>query len=209
MESHDNPVLCTLSNPPPLKRGEFFLGLCPGQQYSRLRTRSKNHGPVPHTDHMTPEESLTKLEITLPEAPAGVGAYLPWNRTGNLIITSGQLPWIDGKMAFEGKLGVEFDAEQGYAAARTCAINALAQLRDAAGSLDGIAKIVRLEGYVHTAPEFRDHPRVLDGASELFNKVFGDAGRHARVALGIANMPLNAAVQLCVWAEEKPDSVSF
>ena len=112
-------------------------------------------------------------------------------------------------MAYEGKLGAEFDEAQGYEAAKICGLNALAQLRDAAGTLDHIARIVRLEGYVHTAPGFRGHPKVLDGASELFNHVFGDEGKHARLALGINEMPLGAAVQLCVWAELKSESVSY
>ncbi len=146
-----------------------------------------------------------ELGLTLPSPPPGVGAYIPWNRTGNLVITSGQLPWVNGEMAFAGKLGAEFNEEQGYEAARICGLNALAQLRDAAGTLDQVVKIVRLEGYVHTAPGFRGHPQVLNGASELFNQVFGDAGKHARLALGIDEMPLDAAVQLCVWAELKPD----
>lgn len=102
-------------------------------------------------------------------------------------------------MAFPGKLGAEWDETQGYEAAKLCGLNALAQLHDAAGSL---------EGYVHAAPGFRGHPEVLNGASDLMNEVFGDAGRHARVALGISEMPLDAAVQTCVWAELKPDAMS-
>jgi len=159
--------------------------------------------------NMSPEERLIKLGITLPSAPPGVGAYIPWNRTGHLLVTSGQLPWVNGEMAYEGKLGAEFDEVQGYEAAKICGLNALAQLRDAAGTLDHIARIVRLEGYVHTAPGFRGHPKVLDGASELFNHVFGEEGKHARLALGINEMPLGAAVQLCVWAELKPETVSY
>ena len=158
---------------------------------------------------MSPEETLTSLRLTLPAPPPGVGAYIPWNRTGNLIVTSGQLPWVDGKMAYAGKVGDALDEKQGYEAAKICGLNALAQLADAAGSLDNIAQIVRVEGYVHAATGFRGHPQVLNGASDLFNQVFGDPGKHARLALGITEMPLDAAVQLCVWAEVKPDSVSF
>ena len=150
---------------------------------------------------MTPEERLEELGITLPEPPGAVAAYVPWVRTENLIFTSGQLPWRDGELAYVGKLGAALSVEDGYQAARLCAINAIAQLKEAAGELSLIRLIVRLEGNVHSAPGFRDHPQVLNGASELFNKVFGDAGRHTRTALGINEMPLGAAVQLSVFAE--------
>jgi enamine deaminase RidA (YjgF/YER057c/UK114 family) len=150
---------------------------------------------------MTAEAKLRELGITLPPAPPGVGAYVPWVRTGNLVLTSGQLPWLEGKLAYTGKLGAELGIDQGYQAARLCAINAIAQLKAAAGDLDRVRQVVRLEGYVHAAPGFRDHPKVLNGASELFNAVFGERGRHARVALGINEMPLDAAVQLSLIAE--------
>jgi enamine deaminase RidA (YjgF/YER057c/UK114 family) len=122
-------------------------------------------------------------------------------RTGNLVFTSGQLPWRDGKLMYPGKVGAEVSIEQGYQAARQSALNALAQLKAAAGDLEKVRQIVRVEGLVHAAPGFQEHPKVLDGASELFNAVLGPRGRHARTALGINEMPLNAAVQLCVIAE--------
>ncbi len=150
---------------------------------------------------MSPEERLTQLDITLPSAPAGVGSYIPWIRTGDHVVTSGQLPWKDGEIAYKGRLGEEISVEDGYSAARQCAINALAQLKEAVGELGKVRQIIRLDGFVHTAPGFRGHPQVLNGASELFNEVFGDRGRHTRLALGISEMPLDAAVQLCVWAE--------
>jgi enamine deaminase RidA (YjgF/YER057c/UK114 family) len=150
---------------------------------------------------MTADEKLRELGITLPPAPAAVGAYLPWVRTGNLVFTSGQLPWLEGKLAYTGKLGADLGVEQGYQAARLCAINGIAQLKAAAGDLERVRQIVRIEGYVHAAPGFHDHPKVLNGASELLNEVFGTRGRHARTALGINEMPLNAAVQLSVIAE--------
>ena len=153
---------------------------------------------------MSFEDRLTELGITLPPAPAGVGAYVPWVRTGNWIITSGQLPWRDGKLAYIGKLGADVTLEQGYDAARVCAINAIAQLKSAVADLQRIARIVRLEGFVHAAPGFHEHPIVLNGASELFLAVFGDRGKHARTALGINEMPLNAAVQISVIAEVEP-----
>ncbi len=150
---------------------------------------------------MTAEEQLHRLGLSLPTAPAAVAAYEPWVRTGNLVFTSGQLPWRDGRMAFTGRLGAELTVEQGYQAARQCALNVLAQLKAATGDLAKVRRLVRVEGYVHCAPGFRGHPQVLNGASELFNAVFGARGAHARLAVGISDMPLDAAVQLTVTAE--------
>ena len=150
---------------------------------------------------MSVEAKLTELGIELPPPPPAVAAYEPWMRTGNLVFTSGQLPWRDGEMAYSGRCGEEITEDQGYQAARQCAINAIAQIKAAAGDLDRVKRIVKVAGYVHTAPGFRGHPQVLNGASELFNAVFGERGRHARLAIGIDEMPLNAAVQICVTAE--------
>jgi len=150
---------------------------------------------------MSIETKLEELGITLPEAPAAVAAYQPWIRTGNLIFTSGQLPFRDGQIAYEGKLGVELSQDDGYQAARQCALNAIAQLKAASGNLDKIQKIVRIEGYVHCADGFRGHPQVLNGASDLVAEIFGEKGKHTRLALGINEMPLNAAVQLAMTAE--------
>lgn len=150
---------------------------------------------------MSPEEKLKSLGIELPAAPKPVGAYVTWVRTGNLVTTSGQLPWVNGVMQYPGRLGAEVGTEDGYQAARIAGLNALAQLKAAVGSLDKIKRIVRLEGYVHCTQEFRAHPRVLDGCSDLLVSVFGDGGLHTRIALGIYAMPLEACVQLVVWAE--------
>lgn len=150
---------------------------------------------------MSVHETLARLGITLPHPPAPVGAYVPWVQTGKLIMTSGQLPWKEGTMMWPGRLGEQVTVEQGYQAARLAAVNALAQIQAACGDLERVRRILRLEGYVHCAPGFRDHPKVLDGASDLMLEVFGERGRHARIALGIADMPLNAAIQLAVWAE--------
>jgi len=147
------------------------------------------------------ETKLKELGITLPEAPAAVAAYQPWIQTGNLIFTSGQLPFRDGQIAYEGKLGSELSEEDGYQAARQCALNAIAQLKAASGNLDKIQKIVRIEGYVHCADGFRGHPQVLNGASDLVAEIFEEKGIHTRLALGINEMPLNAAVQLAMTAE--------
>ncbi len=151
---------------------------------------------------MTALENLARLGLTLPPPPAAVGNYDAWVRTGALVVTSGQLPWVDGRLRFPGRLGAEVGDEQGYQAARIAALNAIAQLAQAAGGdLERVARIVRVEGNVHCAPGFRGHPQVLNGASDLLVEVFEARGRHTRTALGIAEMPLDACVQLSVWAE--------
>lgn len=147
------------------------------------------------------EEKLKSLGIELPVAPPPVGFYVPVIRTGNLVITSGQLPFVGKEIAFTGKIGATLHEEDGRDAARLCAVNALSQIKACVGSLTNVKRIVRVEGYVHSAPGFQAQPQVLNGASELFVELFGDAGRHTRIALGVAEMPLNAAVQLSVWAE--------
>jgi enamine deaminase RidA (YjgF/YER057c/UK114 family) len=144
---------------------------------------------------------LRELGIELPPPPKPVGAYVTVIRSGNLVITSGQLPWQDGKLAYTGKLGTHLTTEQGYAAARIAGINALAQIHSVLGDLDKVRQIVRLEGYVHCGPDFRDHPQVLNGCSELLVSVFGERGKHTRTAVGIHEMPLDSPVQLIVWAE--------
>jgi enamine deaminase RidA (YjgF/YER057c/UK114 family) len=148
----------------------------------------------------TVEQRLRQLGIELPPAPGAVAAYVPVIRTGNLVITSGQLPWKGDRLLHTGKLGTDLSVEQGYEAARQCAINAIAQLKAALDDLELVQQIVRLEGYVHCGPGFRQQPQVLNGASELLNAVFGERGRHTRTALGIHEMPLDAPVQLVLWA---------
>lgn len=150
---------------------------------------------------MTAEENLARLGLTLPEPPAAVGNYSAWVRTGELVVTSGQLPWEGKVMKYVGRLGAELTVEQGYAAARLAALNAVAQLKDAAGDLEKIVRIVRVEGNVHCADGFREHPQVLNGASDLLVEIFEERGMHTRTALGIHAMPLDAAVQLSVFAE--------
>lgn len=150
---------------------------------------------------MTPEQKLAQMGIELPAPPDAVGAYVTHIRTGNLVTTSGQLPWRNKAMQYPGRLGAEVSSADGYQAARLACINALAQLKAELGSLDRVARIVRLEGYVHCTEGFRDHPRVLDGASDLLLQVFGETGKHVRIALGIHAMPLDSPLQLVVWAE--------
>jgi enamine deaminase RidA (YjgF/YER057c/UK114 family) len=150
---------------------------------------------------MSPEERLAELGLELPPAPAGVGAYVPWARTGNLVMTSFQLPWRGERLAYTGQLGAEVTLEQGHEAARICALNGIAQLKDAAGELSRVARVLRLEGHVGCTPYFTDLPQVLNGASELVNEIFGERGRHTRTAEGHLVMPLEAPVMVGFWAE--------
>jgi enamine deaminase RidA (YjgF/YER057c/UK114 family) len=150
---------------------------------------------------MTPEERLAELGLELPEPPPAVGAYVPWAKTGSLVVTSFQLPWRDGELLLTGKLGADLTVEQGYETARLCALNGIAQLRQAAGELSRVRQLVRLEGHVGCSEDFDDIPAVLNGASDLVNAVFGEHGRHARTALGHIVMPLSSPVMIGFWAE--------
>jgi enamine deaminase RidA (YjgF/YER057c/UK114 family) len=147
------------------------------------------------------EGRLADLKIELPPPPPGVGAYVPVIEVGPWIVTSGQLPWLGKQLAFTGPVGGRLTVQDGYESARLCAINAIAQLKSAVYDLDRIRQIFRVEGYVYSAPGFRDQPKVLNGASDLLVDVFGERGKHTRTALGISEMPLDAPVQLVVWAQ--------
>ena len=150
---------------------------------------------------MNPEENLRKLGLALPPAPAPVGAYVPAVTVGDLVTTSGQLPIADGKLVATGKVGAGLTTEVAAEAARTAALNALAQVAAAAGGLSRIVRIVRVGVFVNSAPGFIAQPKVANGASELFVAVFGDAGRHARTAVGVNELPLDAAVEVEVTAQ--------
>ena len=147
------------------------------------------------------EQRLSRMGHTLPAAPAPVGYYVPVLRVGNLVITSGQLPFVGKELAFHGKVGGTLSIEDGQHAARLCVLNALAQIKACVGSLEQVTRIARLEGYVQSAPGFHQQPLVLNAASEILAEAFGEAGKHSRVALGIHEMPLDAPVQLAIWAE--------
>jgi enamine deaminase RidA (YjgF/YER057c/UK114 family) len=143
------------------------------------------------------EDRLAALGITLPAAVAPAANYVPARRTGPYVYISGQVPTADGKDQFVGKLGRDVSIEDGQKAARLCAINILAQLRATlGGSLDSVVGCVRLGGFVNSIPEFGDQPKVINGASDLMVEVFGDAGRHARAAVGCAALPRNVAVEV-------------
>ena len=145
----------------------------------------------------TVEKKLAELGIVLPEPVAPVANYVPFVRTGNFMVVSGQL-CLDaaGKLVAKGQLGGGVSIDEGTKAARACAINVLAQLKAALGDLDKIARVVRLGGFINSAPGFPDGPKVMNGASDLMVAVFGDKGRHARTTVGVAALPLDAAVEV-------------
>ncbi len=153
---------------------------------------------------MTAEERLKHLGIALPPVPEPLGMYVPAVHTGNLVCVSGQLPRTPEGLMFTGKVGREVTMEQGREAARQAALHVLAVLRRGLGTLDRVHHVVRLEGYVASAPEFVDHPAVVNGASELMGQVFGEAGRHARIAVGVAALPMNAPVEIAAVFEVLP-----
>jgi enamine deaminase RidA (YjgF/YER057c/UK114 family) len=145
---------------------------------------------------MTPEEKLAELGLTLPPAPKPVGAYVPAVRTGNLVFVSGQLPMRDGALIATGHVGREVALEAAQACARQAALNALAVVAAEIGGLAKVSRIVRITGHVASAPGFTDQAKVLNAASELLAQAFGDSGRHSRAALGAAELPLGAPVEL-------------
>ncbi|MBB6346549.1 RidA family protein [Nonomuraea muscovyensis] len=150
---------------------------------------------------MTPEQKLADLGLTLPEVVPPLAAYVPAVRTGDLVYTSGQVPMVDGKLARTGKLGAELTVDEGKELARICALNALAALKSEVGDLGRIVRVVKAVVFVASAPDFTGHPQVANGASELLGEVFGEAGKHARSAVGVAALPLDAPVEVELIAE--------
>ena len=146
-------------------------------------------------------ERLAALGLTLPPVTPPVAAYVPALRTGSYVYVSGQVPVVNGKLAGTGKVGGEVSAEDAAQMARTCALNAIAAAASVAGGLDGIRRIVKVVGFVASAPGFNGQPQVINGASELLIEVFGEEGRHARSAIGVAELPLNAPVEVELIAE--------
>jgi enamine deaminase RidA (YjgF/YER057c/UK114 family) len=143
-----------------------------------------------------PEDRLTALGLTLPAVAAPVAAYVPTVRTGNLVFTSGQLPFVDGALPATGKVGGDVDEATACDLARRAALNALAAVRAEVGDLGRVRRVVKLVGYVASAPGFTRQSAVVDGASTLLGEVFGDAGRHARSAVGTAALPLDSPVEI-------------
>jgi enamine deaminase RidA (YjgF/YER057c/UK114 family) len=145
---------------------------------------------------MIPEEKLDSLGIILPEVPKPLGSYVPFVRTGNVVYLSGILPLKGGKLTRTGRVGESVAPEDAALDARTCAINALAILKSAVGSLDKVKRCVRISGFVASAGEFTGQPKVINGASDLMFEVFGEAGRHARSAVGVNVLPLDSPVEI-------------
>ena len=151
----------------------------------------------------TPTQRLAELGITLPTVVSPVAAYVPAVRTGSLVYTSGQLPMVDGAMPATGKVGATVTPEQAYECARYCALNALAAVAALVG-LDAIVRVVKVVGFVASDPSFTGQPQVVNGASEVLGAIFGDAGAHARSAVGVVGLPLDAPVEVELIVEVAP-----
>jgi enamine deaminase RidA (YjgF/YER057c/UK114 family) len=145
---------------------------------------------------MNPESKLSELGLALPKPPAAAGSYVPTVRTGNLLYCAGTLPMMDGKLTHAGPVGREQTVETGAKAAETCALNTLANIKAALGSLDRVVRIVFVSGYVNAVDGFSESPAVINGASDLFLKVFGEAGRHARAAVAVNGLPRGATAEI-------------
>jgi enamine deaminase RidA (YjgF/YER057c/UK114 family) len=147
------------------------------------------------------EAKLAELGLTLPEVVPPLAAYQPAVRSGVYVYTAGQLPMVDGKLPVTGKVGAEVTAEEAKALARTCALNALAAVKSVVGDLDRVARVVKVVGFVASAADFTGQPGVLNGASELLGEVLGEKGVHARSAVGVAVLPLDAPVEVEIQVE--------
>lgn len=152
-------------------------------------------------DTLSPEQRLARQGLTLPDPPAAVAAFAPYVRSGSTVYVSGQIAVREGQLVAKGRLGAEVDIADGQAAARMCALNVLAQLNAAAGSLSAIARLVKIAVFVASTPDFTSQPQVADGASRLFLDVLGEAGAHARSAIGVAALPLGTPVEVEAIAE--------
>ncbi|WP_130866294.1 RidA family protein [Acidipropionibacterium timonense] len=146
-------------------------------------------------------DRLAELDLALPPVAKPVAAYVPAVRSGDTIVTSGQLPFVDGALPLVGRLGAQVSLEDGAAQARVAALNALAAAADVAGGVDAIRRIVKVVVFVNSTAEFTDQPKVANGASELLGEIFGDAGRHARSAVGVASLPLGSPVEVELTVE--------
>ena len=145
---------------------------------------------------MSANQRISDLGITLPQVATPAGAYVPAVVSGNLVFTAGQIPLVDGKLVATGKVGKDLSADQAKEIARICALNAVAAIKSVIGDLDRVTKVVKVVGFVSSAPEFTAQPSVVNGASELLEQIFGDKGIHARSAVGVAVLPLDAPVEV-------------
>lgn len=148
------------------------------------------------------DEKIKSLGINLPIPPSPAGSYIPVVRSGNLLYVSGQIPMEDGKVAFTGKVS-DTNIETAQKSARICAINILAQLKKELGDLEKICKIVRISGFVNSVPEFTQQPKVINAASDLFYEIFGECGKHSRIAVGVSSLPLNSMTEIDAIVEMK------
>ncbi len=147
------------------------------------------------------ENKIKELGLQLPEPPKPLAAYIPAKQAGNLVFTAGQLPMVNGEIILKGLLGQDVEIEPAYNAAKICTLNALSAIKGVIGDLDKIKQVVRVVGYVASVPTFTQQPAVVNGASEFLLEIFGDKGKHARSAVGIAVLPLNAAVEIELTVE--------
>jgi enamine deaminase RidA (YjgF/YER057c/UK114 family) len=150
---------------------------------------------------MTPEDRLRDLGLEVPDVAAPLASYVPAARTGAYVHTSGQLPIVKGELVATGKVGAEIDPERAAELAKLCALNAIAAVRAEVGDLSRVRRIVKVVGFVASTPDFFGQPQVINGASDLLGEVFGDAGRHARSAVGVAVLPRDAPVEVELIAE--------
>jgi enamine deaminase RidA (YjgF/YER057c/UK114 family) len=172
---------------------------------TRAAADAAGGGATPRTARQAvdPDAALRELGIVLPPPPPGVSTYETTYIAGNTLYMSGQLPWVDGALRYKGAVGRDVTLEQGYDSARLSCINAIAQLRHALGGFERLKQIIRMEGVIYTRPDYDDAPKVLDGATDLLLKVFGDRGRHTRMLYSQQAMPLGATTLVIVWAEVK------
>ena len=147
------------------------------------------------------ESRLNQLKLALPAVPKPVAAYIPAKQSGKLVFTAGQLPMVNGELISKGLLGQDVDIDEANNAARICTLNGLAAIKGVIGDLDRIKQIVRVVGYVASVPTFTQQPAVVNGASELLLEIFGESGKHARSAVGMAVLPLNASVEIELTVE--------
>ncbi|MFM8211743.1 MAG: RidA family protein [Actinomycetes bacterium] len=147
------------------------------------------------------ENKIKELGLQLPEPPKPLAAYIPAKQVGNLVFTAGQLPMVNGEIILKGLLGQDVEIDPAYNAAKICTLNALSAIKGVIGDLDKIKQVVRVVGYVASVPTFTQQPAVVNGASELLLEIFGENGKHARSAVGMAVLPLNAAVEIELTVE--------
>ena len=150
---------------------------------------------------MSPSERLAQLKLTLPAVAAPVGSYVPATRSGQYVLTSGQLPFCDGRLVYAGKVPGDVSVEDAADGAKIAVLNGLAAAAQVAGGVDAIARIIRACVFVNSGPGFTEQPKVANGASDVLAQIFGDAGRHARSAVGVAELPLNSAVEVELMVE--------